>query len=64
MTARDLAHHAFYTEHPLVHIFQLAHGHWDGRQFIPAAEIPLRKLIAFAETLPGYVIDGLSEEQP
>jgi hypothetical protein len=60
MTARDLAHRAFWTEHPLCQLYALAHGHWQGRDYVPTGQWSIRQLITFAETLPQHVIEALA----
>jgi hypothetical protein len=52
MSARDLAHRAFWTDHPLCQLYMQLH---DVQQF------SVRQLIRFAESLPQHVIDSLSD---
>ncbi len=62
MTARDLAHRAFWTNHPLCQLYALAHGHWRSGEYIPAWQWSIRQLITFAEKLPPEIIDSLADE--
>ncbi len=59
MTARDLAHRAFWTEHPLTQLYAIANGRWTEHGFEPARSWSIKQLIAFAEQLPQPVIENI-----
>ncbi|MBN8957634.1 MAG: hypothetical protein J0H17_13855 [Rhizobiales bacterium] len=63
MTGRDLARHAFWSEHPLCDLYAVANGVWIAGKFRPATKWSLRELIAFAETLPPTIINQISGPQ-
>ena len=62
MTAADLARRALWSDHPLTHLYALAHGQWIGGEFVPCGRWSLRELREFAEQLPAPVIRNLSGE--
>lgn len=59
MTARELARQAFWSDHPLCRLFELANGEWRDGVFVPAKAWSLRELINFAESLPRQVVERL-----
>lgn len=60
MSPRDMAHAAFWTDHPLCRLYALAHGRWiSPTTFEPATSWSIKKLIEFAEALPAPVIANL-----
>jgi len=56
---RTLAVRAFWSDHPLCALYEIAHGQWVDGRFQPAAAFSLRDLIAFAEALPAPIIERL-----
>jgi hypothetical protein len=59
MTAKELALKALWTEHPLTQLFAIANGRWIGGRFEPAQSWSIKQLVAFAERLPGDIIERL-----
>lgn len=63
MTARQLALHAFWSDHPLCALYALANGGWQGGVWRPANSWSLKSLIRFSESLPTEVIRRLNGDE-
>lgn len=61
MSPRDLAMRAFWSDqHPLGHLYAIAHGQWIDGAFVPCSSWSARELKEFAAALPPSIIASLA----
>lgn len=58
---RELAVRAFWSDHPLCRLYEIANGFWIDGRYQPAQAFSLRELIAFTETLPETILQRIAQ---
>lgn len=64
LTRREFARRVFWTCHPACDLCAIAHGEWQGGEFVRRGDFSLAQFIAFVDGLPSELFLRLTKGGP